>query len=123
MYNLHKDVVEVADMNRVRELRKRNGWLQADLAVRLNTTQQSVARYESEGRGLDVETIHKLCDIFGCTADYLLGRSEQPAPDLSEEEWRLVAAFREADPDARAMVRLALKRWLPAETETKNAAS
>ena len=40
-------------MNRVRELRKRNGWLQTDLAVRLNTTQQSIARYESEGRALE----------------------------------------------------------------------
>lgn len=110
-------------MNRIRELRKRNGWLQSDLAARLNTAQQSVARYETEQRQLDPETIHKLCDIFGCTADYLLGRSEQPAPDLSDDEWRVVAALREADEDARTMVRLALKRWMPADDETKNAAS
>lgn len=110
-------------MNRIKELRKEREWAQYELAARLHTTQQSVARYEAEERGLDVETIHKLCDIFGCTADYLLGRSEQPAPDLTEEEWRVVAALRDADPDARAMVRLALKRWMPAETETKNAAS
>lgn len=109
-------------MNRIRELRKQNGWLQSDLATRLNTAQQTVARYETEQRQLDPETIHKLCDIFGCTADYLLGRSEQLAPDLSEEEWRLIAAFRAADEDARAMVALALKKWLPAEN-AKNAAS
>lgn len=110
-------------MNRIRELRKRNGWLQSDLAARLNTAQQSVARYETEQRQLDPETIHKLCDIFGCTADYLLGRSEQATPELTGEEYALIAAFRDADEDARTMVRLALKRWMPADDETKNAAS
>lgn len=110
-------------MNRIKELRQRIGWTQDDLAKRLSVSYQAVGHYEREFRSLDPETIHKLCDIFGCTADYLLGRSEQPAPDLTEEEWRVVAALRDADPDARAMVRLALKRWMPAEAETKNAAS
>lgn len=111
-------------MNRIRELRKSHGWLQSELAEKLNTAQQTVGRYETEQRQLDPETIHKLCDIFGCTADYLLGRSEQPAPDLSEEESRLVSAFREADDDARALVLLALKKWMPPTAEeAKNAAS
>lgn len=112
-------------MNRIRELRKTNGWLQSDLAVRINTTQQSVGRYETEQRQLDPVTINKLCDVFGCTADYLLGRSEQAAPELSEEEYRLVAAFRAADEDAQALVLLALKRWMPdaGEGTKKDAAS
>lgn len=109
-------------MNRIRELRKKNGWIQADLAARLNTTPQTIARYETGERGLDVETILALCEIFGCTADYLLGRSEQATPELTEEEYALIAAFRDADDDARSMVRLALKRWLSAE-DAKNAAS
>ena len=110
-------------MNRIKELRQKNKMKQTDLGLLLSCTATAISNYETEYRSPDVETIHKLCDIFGCTADYLLGRSDQPTPDLSEEEWRLVAAFREAEPDARAMVCLALKRWLPAETETKNAAS
>lgn len=111
-------------MNRIRELRKSHGWLQSELAEKLNTAQQTVGRYETEQRQLDPETIHKLCDIFGCTADYLLGRSEQPAPDLTGEEARLIAAFREADEDARTMVLLALKKWMPPTAEeTKDAAS
>lgn len=111
-------------MNRIRDLRKDRGWLQSDLAAMINTTGQSIGRYETEQRQLDPETIHKLCDIFGCTADYLLGRSEQATPELTGEESRLVSAFREADEDARAMVLLALKRWLPPlAEETKNAAS
>lgn len=95
-------------MNRIRELRKENRWLQSDLAVRLHTTQQSVARYETGERGLDVETILKLCEIFGCTADYLLGRSPMPSPELDAEEAELVLAFRRADDRAREIVRLTL---------------
>lgn len=111
-------------MNRIRELRLQNGWRQEDLADRLNTKYQTVGHYETGRRGLDVETILKLCEIFGCSADYLLGRSDLPSPELSAEEWELVAAFRQADEDAKDMVRLALKRWTAAKpTESKDAAS
>lgn len=110
-------------MNRIKELRLNRGWKQSDLAKAINITRAAVGHYETGYRSLDVETIHKLCDIFGCTADYLLGRSEQPAPDLTDEEARLIAAFREADEDARAMVLLALKKWMPPIGETKDAAS
>ena len=111
-------------MNRIKELRQREKMKQADLGRLLSCTATAVSNYETGYRSLDVETIHKLCDIFGCTADYLLGRSEQATPELTGEESRLVSAFREADEDARAMVLLALKRWLlPLAEETKNAAS
>ena len=111
-------------MNRIKELRIVNGWRQGDLAHKLNISDRTVGHYETGRRAPDLDTIHKLCDIFGCTADYLLGRSEQATPELTGEESRLVSAFREADEDARAMVLLALKRWLPPlAEETKNAAS
>lgn len=95
-------------MNRIKELRTSNGWRQQDLAARLNTNQQTVGRYETGTRGLDVETILKLCEIFRCSADYLLGRSDLPSPELSEEETELVLAFRRADDRSREIVRLTL---------------
>lgn len=111
-------------MNRIKELRVENGWRQTDLAQKLHTRQQTIGNYETGERSPDVETILKLCEIFGCTADYLLGRSDLPSLELSDEEWELVAAFRQADADAKDMVRLALKRWTAAKpTESKDAAS
>lgn len=110
-------------MNKIKDLRQKNGMKQSELARLLNCAATAVSNYETGYRSLDVETIHALCDIFGCTADYLLGRSEQLTPELSDEEARLIAGFREADEDARAMVRLALKRWLPSEEKAKDAAS
>lgn len=95
-------------MNRLRELRSARGWRQADLAEILSTKPQTVSRYEKGDRDMDSETVCRLCDVFGCTADYLLGRSELPTNEISEEEAELLLAFRSADDRAREMVRLAL---------------
>lgn len=95
-------------MNRLRELRSARGWRQADLAEILSTKPQTVSRYEKGDRDMDSETVCRLCDVFGCTADYLLGRSELPTNDMSEEEQELVLAFRRADERVRQIVRLNL---------------
>ena len=108
-------------MNRIRELRKDRGWLQSDIAARLHTTQQSVARYETGERGLDVETILALCEIFDCTADYLLGRSLMPSPELSDEEAELILAFRSADDRSREIVRLTLDPFTAQDASAERA--
>lgn len=103
-------------MNRIKDLRTSRGWRQADLAVILNTKPQTVSRYEKEDRGIDVETINKLCEIFGVSADYLLGLSDLPCPELSDEEQLLLLAFRRADGRARELVRLALEPFAQDDT-------
>lgn len=108
-------------MNRIKELRIQNGWRQQDLAARLNTNQQTVGRYETGARGLDVETIFRLCEIFDVSADYLLGRAALPSPELSEEETELVLAFRRADDRSREMVRLALAPFTATDITVESA--
>ena len=75
----------------------------------MNTSQQTIARYETEKLGLDVATILRLCEIFGCTADYLLGRSRLQEPGLSDEEESMLLAWRRADDRTRELVGLALQ--------------
>ena len=108
-------------MNRIKDLRKAMGWTQGQLGKRINASKSTVSEYESEKHQLDPALICALCDIFGCTADYLLGRSEIPTPQISDEEWRLLAAWRQADDRARTMVELALEPWT--EKKEKTAAS
>ena len=108
-------------MNRIRELRKARGWQQADLAKLIAVSRQAVGNYETGERAPDLDTIDQLCTIFGVTADYLLGRSDVPVAQISDEEWRLLAAWRQADERARAMVALALEPWT--EKKEKTAAS
>ena len=95
-------------MNRIRDLRLQEHMNQADLAVLLNCTTATVSKYELEQRSLDADTICRLCDIFGCTADYLLGSSPVASPELSPEEEDLLLAWRAAPPEIRAIIDTAL---------------
>lgn len=105
LYTFYKVVVPV---NRIKELRQQRGMKQADLAQLLNVTHVSVSRYETGDRSLDAPTICALCDIFGCTADYLLGRSILPAAELTEEEAAILLAWRVAPDNIRAGIRALL---------------
>ena len=107
-------------MNRIRELRLSRSMSQSQLGTAIGTVRSAISMYELEQRQLDPATIHALCDLFGCTADYLLGRSDIKKPELTDDEFRLVEAFRAADPDLQDLIRRNLKMAKP---EDKKAAS
>lgn len=92
-------------MNRIKELRKARGWKQDDLARELQTSRQAVGNYETGFRSPDVETILRLCDILGCSADYLLGHSDLPDPQLTSDEADLVQRYRDLSAEGREYVR------------------
>ena len=95
-------------MNRIKELRLAKGMKQAELAVLLSCAPTAVSKYELGQLDVSSATICRLCDIFGCTADYLLGRSDRPDPELTPEEEQLLAAFANATPEIRRNVTFAL---------------
>ena len=95
-------------MNRIRELRLQKGWKQEDLAALMHVKRQAIGHYETGERGIDADTICALCDIFGCTADYLLCRSEFPSPAVSEDAAALLHAYDHAPREIRAIVDTAL---------------
>ena len=105
LYTFPKAVVW---MNRIKELRARAGLKQADLAKLLNITPNAISNYEVGIRDIDSETILRLCEIFGCSADYLLGRSPLPSPELTPEEEDLLLSWRRATPEIRAIIDTAL---------------
>ena len=80
-------------MNRIRSLRQARGWHQSDLAEMLRTAPNTISRYETGQRQLDPETICTLCDLFGCTADYLIGRSPSPWPVVSAADAELLQIY------------------------------
>lgn len=62
-------------MNRIRQLRNELNWKQSYLAGKLHVKEAAISKYENEKVPLNAETIVKLCEIFNCSSDYLLGLS------------------------------------------------
>lgn len=54
---------------KIKEYRKDNKMTQQDLADRLNTTKQTIGRYENGTRKVNQDILFKLCDIFHVTLD------------------------------------------------------
>lgn len=98
-------------MNRVKDLRISRGMKQEDLARELNVARTAISKYERGELDLSSATIHRLCEIFGCTSDYLLGRSPVPSPDLDPQEEAMLLAWRRATPEIRAIVETALSPY------------
>lgn len=106
-------------MNRITVLREAKNWTQDELAHALNVSRQTISNYEREERGIDSQKICRLCEIFGCTADYLLGLSDLPAYDLTPEEVLLLRAWRNCDIDTKAGLALILKPFWKEASEGK----
>lgn len=65
-------------MNRLKELRTRFRLKQKDVADRLNTTQQTVARWETGQTSIPVAQLKDLAILFACSVDELLGVELHP---------------------------------------------
>lgn len=59
---------------KIRDLRKENKMTQTELGKKLNLTKVSISCYENGSRLPSLETLYKICDIFGVTLPYLAGR-------------------------------------------------
>lgn len=58
--------------DKIIEERKKNGWSQEELAEKLETSRQSVSKWEGAQSVPDLQKIIKMSELFGVTTDYLL---------------------------------------------------
>ena len=70
---------------RLRKLRKERNLYQKDVAEAIKTSVQVYNNYELGKREPDFDTFGKLADYFGVSTDYLLGKSNHPRSDESEQ--------------------------------------
>lgn len=100
---------------RLKKLRKQSGMSQASLAKELFVSQQAVARWETDKATPNPETLARLVELFGVSADELLGtQNTKKAPshedaDLSSDEAALLTDFRKLTEDQKAFVLQAVK--------------
>lgn len=60
----------------MRDLREDNDKTQHEIAEVLGTSQTMYARYERGANELPIHHLIKLCDYYGVSADYFLGRKK-----------------------------------------------
>lgn len=61
---------------RLKELRNKKGMTQEELAQNINTSRSNIANYETGKNNPSVEMLEKLSEIFNCSMDYLMGRTD-----------------------------------------------
>lgn len=69
---------------RLRYIRKLRNMTQEMVAEKLNVSKAAVSGYESGKRFPDMGTLSKISDVLNCSVDYLLGKSDQPELDESQ---------------------------------------
>ncbi|MGM0215023.1 helix-turn-helix transcriptional regulator [Enterococcus sp. AZ109] len=70
---------------RLKELRKLNGWTQADLSKKVSVSQQTIGSWEVGRAEPNYDTLTQLAELFGVTTDYLLGKNQAPKWATKEE--------------------------------------
>jgi len=78
---------------RLRELIEESGKNQKQVAEDLGWPRRTLNNYVCESREPDYSSLSKICDYFGCTADYILGRSENRLPVVSNEDAQLLETY------------------------------
>lgn len=68
-------------IKRMRDLREDSDYSQAYVAERLGTSQTMYARYERGANELPIRHLLALCELYGVSADYLLGRTDRKTPE------------------------------------------
>lgn len=71
---------------KLKEIRKRFGLSQEQLAEIMNVSRQAITKWENEGGSPDISNLQELSKIFGITVDYLLNDENQlPALSMKKE--------------------------------------
>lgn len=71
---------------RLRIERLNRGLTQEELGKLVNKSKNNISQYETGKREPDLQTLNKFAEIFNCTVDYLLGRTEQRNTAIIEGE-------------------------------------
>lgn len=66
--------------NNLKKIRQDNQITQEELAKKINTSRSNIANYENDKNMPSIEILNKLSEIFNCSTDYLLGKTDVRNP-------------------------------------------
>lgn len=107
---------------RLKLLREEHHISQKELARTLGLSQQTIAKYETDKATPNPDTLKAIVDYFGVTADYLLGRTDNPnnLSNLDDDILAISRAAQKMSPDERRKMMNILKASFEKEFESEN---
>lgn len=88
-------------MTRLRECRENAHLSQKYVAITIGVAAPSVANWESGKTNPTHENIVKLANLYGVSVDYLLGRTDETGPDISDIDFALSGEIRDLTDDEK----------------------
>ena len=87
-------VMEISDSGtRLKELRKKKGLSQEEVANRINVTKNTISSYERKVINPKLEVLIDLAILYNTSVDYILGLSKRPhifLDDCTPKQQRLI---------------------------------
>ena len=95
---------------RLKEMRERRGWSQAELAQKSRLQPTAISHFETGGRSPSFDNLRRLADALNVSTDYLIGRSNEPtmAGPQTDELFRDYHKLSADDLEAMRMMKEAL---------------
>ena len=93
---------------RLKELREERGVSMMTLAKAIGVSDTAVCKWENQDSEPKLSYIIKLADYFNCSADYLIGRSDEFGSyigntQLTEEEKKILTGFHTMSPQTKTI--------------------
>lgn len=79
---------------REKKKEENSSWTQEYAANKIGVARTTYTAYENGTKSPPIETINQMADLFGVSADYLLGRTDNSSPshmNKDEEEFQVFA--------------------------------
>lgn len=73
-------------MNNIRMARKQVGMTAKQLGEAVGVTDAAISQYENEKRQPSFEVLLKMCEVLGCSSDYLLRGEGNKRPHYKKEK-------------------------------------
>ena len=99
-------------MFKILQARKARGWTQKQLAESINTTQQTIDRWERGITEPKVSDLQRISNALGITLSFLLGIDEtEQEEQLFDNERELLSLYRQLSPKAKDALIAGLKAY------------
>jgi transcriptional regulator with XRE-family HTH domain len=102
--------IELSD--NIKRLRLEKGWTQLRLAELLDTTQKTIATYQSGARKPTISKLAQIASAFGVSIDQLIGtkvikiKEQSPTEHISRRSMRVQVLFNKLHPnDQRSLLK------------------